>query len=61
MRPRFEDRDQVKKRINVAMHKDVKDKAAKIGGGNVSKGIEIAIKEFAKDTDDVEAKCAISG
>lgn len=48
MRPKFEDREKVKQRVNVSLHQRVKEKAAKIGDGNVSRGIEIAIKEFEK-------------
>lgn len=48
MRPRFEDRTKVKQRVNVSLHQAVKKKAEQIGDGNVSRGIEIAVKEFEK-------------
>lgn len=48
MRPRFEDRTKVKQRVNVSLHQAVKKKAEQIGDGNVSRGIEIAIREFEK-------------
>lgn len=51
MRPKFKDRDQVRKRVNISIHPDIKDKAAKIGDGNVSRGIEIAILELIKQSE----------
>ena len=48
MRPRFKDRTEVRKRVNISIHPTIKEQAEKIGEGNVSRGIEIAIREFAK-------------
>lgn len=48
MRPRFKDRTEVRKRVNISIHPSVKEKAEQIGDGNVSRGIEIAILEMAK-------------
>lgn len=48
MRPRFKDRTEVRKRVNISIHPAVKEQAEKIGDGNVSRGIEIAILEMAK-------------
>ena len=48
MRPRFKDRKKVRKRVNISIHPAIKEQAEKIGDGNVSRGIEIAIMEFEK-------------
>jgi hypothetical protein len=48
-RPKMKDREKVKERVNVSLHRHIKKKAAKIGGGNVSRGIEIAVANLAKE------------
>lgn len=48
-RPKLKDREKVKERVNVSLHRHIKKKAAKIGGGNVSRGIEIAVANMAKE------------
>ena len=48
MRPAYKDRSEVKQRVNISLHQAVKKKAELIGEGNVSRGIEIAVKEFEK-------------
>lgn len=45
----MKDREKVKERVNVSLHRHIKKKAAKIGGGNVSRGIEIAVANLAKE------------
>ena len=51
-RPKFDDRDQLRLRVNVSMSKSTKEKAAMIGDGNVSRGIEFAVEELAKEMED---------
>lgn len=44
-RPSFKDRAQVKKRINICLLEEVHMLAKELGDGNVSNGIERALRE----------------
>ena len=45
-RPKYKDRSKLKRRVNVSMKKETRKKASRIGDGNVSRGIEIAVEDY---------------
>lgn len=45
-RPRIDDKNELRKRYNVSLLPEIQEVAKIIGGGNVSRGLELAIREF---------------
>lgn len=48
MVPKSEGRGDLKRRVNISIADDTRDKARLIGGGNVSRGIAIAVSECGR-------------
>lgn len=45
-RPNFQDRTMVRQRINVSMLPEIKEMAKACGDGNVSQGVEMAVRAY---------------